>query len=186
VFGAVPHFTHKTEDDQLAGLVEIEQEQIDQLKLLIESLKSNPTGRRHIVTAWNPAYLSEMGLPPCHRDFQCYASNDGHLDLMWAQRSWDIGLGAPFNLVQYALLTHLIGRATGLTPRHLSVNYGDAHLYSNHIEPMRRVIETEKPRNGAPRLIINTSNTDIDGYRPEDFQVVGYESGPFVKLEIAT
>lgn len=158
---------------------------IDQVKLLIDGIKQNPNGRRHIVTAWNPTYLSEMGLPPCHRDFQCYVSNDGHLDLMMAIRSWDTALGGPFNIAQYALLTHLIARATGLKPRHLKINYGDAHLYLNHVEKIHDVITLHQPIECDTQLVINTDNIDIDGYKPSDFDITGYESHPFVKLPIA-
>jgi thymidylate synthase len=161
------------------------QEEVDQLKQLIEMIKCSPTGRRHIVTAWNPGYLKEMGLPPCHRDFQCYVSNDGHLDLMWSQRSWDVALGGPFNIAQYALLTHLIARATGLKPRYLSVNYGDAHLYINHVDQMRDVVINRHPLPCKPKLVIKTDNTNIDGYKIDNFDIEGYESHPHVKLSIA-
>lgn len=170
---------------KLIATVQRRDPNIDQLANLIRDIKSNPRGRRHIVTAWNPADLHLMGLPPCHRDFQCYVSNDGHLDLMWSQRSWDLGLGAPFNIAQYALLTHLIARATGLKPRKLMVNYGDAHLYLNHVEKIREMLKTQQPRECNTQLIINTDNTDIDGYKIEDFDIIGYESGPFVSLPIA-
>lgn len=161
------------------------QPDIDQLKLLIDGINKNPNGRRHIVTAWNPTYLADMGLPPCHRDFQCYVSNDGHLDLMMSIRSWDTALGGPFNIAQYALLTHLIARATGLKPRHLKITYGDAHLYQNHVEPIRNLIETLQPIECDTQLVINTDNVDIDGYKPSDFSITGYEHHPFVKLPIA-
>lgn len=161
------------------------QESFDQIKLLIEGIKKNPNGRRHIVTAWNPAFLSKMGLPPCHRDFQCYVTNDGHLDLMMAIRSWDTALGGPFNIAQYALLTHLIARATGLKARHLKINYGDAHLYLNHVEKIHDVITLRQPIECDTQLVINTDNTDIDGYKPSDFDITGYECHPFVKLPIA-
>lgn len=158
---------------------------IDQIKELLDGIKNNPQGRRHIVTAWNPADIHLMGLPPCHRDFQCYVSNDGHLDLMWSQRSWDLGLGAPYNIAQYALLTHLIARATNLKPRKLSVNFGDAHIYMNHVDLLREAVETREPINCKPQLKINTENIDIDGYNPEDFDIIGYQSHPFIKLPIA-
>jgi len=158
---------------------------IDQIKLLIDGIKKNPNGRRHIVTAWNPTYLDVMGLPPCHRDFQCYVSNDGHLDLMMAIRSWDTGLGGPFNIAQYALLTHLIARATGLKPRHLKINYGDAHIYANHVELLHDMLVQRKPIESNIELVFNTDNVDIDGYKPEDFDIVGYDCHPFIKLPIA-
>lgn len=158
---------------------------IDQLKLLIDGINKNPTGRRHIVTAWNPTYLDVMGLPPCHRDFQCYASNDGSLDLMLAIRSWDVGLGAPFNIAQYALLTHMIARATNRTVRRLIINYGDAHVYLNHVEPLRELLTTARPRDCFPQLHVMTHNIDIDKYEIDDFGISDYQHGPFLKLPIA-
>jgi thymidylate synthase len=158
---------------------------IDQIKKLIVDLKNNKTSRRHIVTAWNPAELDQMGLPPCHRDFQCYVSNDGYLDLMWSQRSWDLGLGAPFNIAQYAFLTHLLAQCAGLKPRYLKVNYGDAHLYLNHIEKMQAVLANCKPIDDNAKLIIKTANTDIDSFDINDFDIDGYQSHAFVKLPIA-
>lgn len=173
---------HRAEDGESIYLY---QEKVDQLQNLINTMMKSPTGRRHIVTAWNPGFISEMGLPPCHRDFQCYVSNDGHVDLMMAQRSWDVGLGAPFNIAQYALLTHLIARATGNKARKLIINYGDAHLYLNHVDIMKQVIEKQDVWPETAQLMINTDNTDIDGYKIEDFSIEGYESGAFVKLPIA-
>lgn len=161
------------------------QETVDQMTNLIERIKTRPRDRRLIVTAWNPAYIEDMGLPPCHRDFQCYVSNDGQLDLMMAIRSWDTCLGGPFNISQYAFLTHLLARATGLTPRRLIINYGDAHIYLNHVEAMKEVLSTRTPIECQTRLMFNTYNTDIDGYKVEDFNIIGYESHPHVKLPIA-
>ena len=161
------------------------QERVDQIGALIERIKTKPRDRRLIVTAWNPGFLTQMGLPPCHRDFQCYVSNNGHLDLMMAIRSWDTCLGGPFNIAQYALLTHLIARATNLKPRHLKINYGDAHIYLNHVDPIIACLKTCEPINCDPVLQINTDNTNIDGYKPGDFEISGYESHPFLKLPIA-
>lgn len=157
----------------------------DQIAELIHMLKTNPEGRRHIVTAWNPAYLKLMGLPPCHRDFQCYVNNDGTLDLKMAIRSWDLGLGGSFNIAQYGLLTHLLARAANLKPGTLRISYGDAHVYLNHVEKLNEHMALHGPKKCSPQLVINTSNTDIDGYKLEDFDIVGYESGPFLKLPIA-
>lgn len=158
---------------------------IDQLKQLIEKLKTNPKDRRLIVTAWNVADLPRMALPPCHRDFQCFVSNDGDLDLMMSIRSWDTALGGPFNIAQYAFLTHLLARTAGLKPRWLKINYGDAHLYLNHLDAIKERLATVEPIDCPTRLVINTDNTDIDGYKPDDFEVAGYESHPFLKLPIA-
>ena len=159
---------------------------VDQIRKLIQGINANPQGRRHLVSAWNVAQLDEMALPPCHWAFQCYASNDGHLDMQVQQRSWDVALGAPFNIAQYALLLHLLARATGRQPRRLAFCYGDAHIYSNHLDAMWHVARGCRREDDAPtRLVIGTANTDIDGYKIEDFDVADYVHNPFVKLEIA-
>lgn len=157
---------------------------IDQVKQAIEGVKNNPNGRRHIVSAWNVGELDEMALPPCHWAHQLYATNDGYLDMMVHQRSWDIGLGCPFNIAQYALLLHLYSRATGRKPRYLNFSYGDAHLYKDHIEQMKEVIGQDVCYDNA-QIVFNTHNTNIDGYKPEDFEIVGYKHKPFVKLEVS-
>lgn len=157
---------------------------IDQVKQVIEGVKRNPHGRRHIVTAWNVAELENMALPPCHWAHQLYATNDGYLDMMVHQRSWDIGLGASFNISQYALLQHLYARATGRKPRYLIYQYGDAHLYKDHVEAMTEVVKREAIQDNA-QIVFHTENTDIDGYKPEDFEIVGYKSHSFVKLPVS-
>lgn len=161
------------------------QESLDQMKNLINDLKNNPRSRRHIVTAWNPAFIKEMGLPPCHYLFQCYVSNDKHLDLKMSIRSWDTCLGGPFNIAQYALLTHLIARAADLKPRYLMISYGDAHIYLNHVDPIKELLATTSPIDCRPQLVITSENTDIDGYTPGDFEVINYKHGKFLKLPIA-
>jgi thymidylate synthase len=169
--------------------ISIYQESVDQIKVLLELIKTQPRGRRHIVTAWNPAFLKDMGLPPCHRDFHCYVSNDGHLDLMMGIRSWDTVLGGPFNIAQYALFTHLIARATDLKPRRLIITYGDAHIYLNHVDLIWKIINEKIPirdeRWIKTELIFKTDNRDIDGYKIEDFDILGYKSHPFMKFPIA-
>lgn len=158
---------------------------IDQIRRLIANIKANPMGRRHIVSAWNVAQLDDMALPPCHWAFQCYASNDGHLDMQVHQRSWDIALGAPFNIAQYALLLTLLARATGRVPRRLMFAFGDAHIYLNHVDAMRDMVARQRYDNEPTRLVINTENTDIDGYSIDDFQIVDYKHQPHIKLPIA-
>jgi len=160
------------------------QEKIDQLANLIEGIKKNPTGRRHIVTAWQPADLDTMGLPPCHYLFQCYVSNDGHLDLKLNIRSSDVFIGLPFNIAQYALLTHIIAQCVNLKPRHLLISLGDAHLYKNHIELAKTALG-KTPIECSPKLIIKNNTTDIDSFKPEDFEIEGYESHSFIKAPIA-
>lgn len=157
---------------------------IDQVTEAVMGIILNPHGRRHIVTAWNVAELENMALPPCHWAHQLYATNDRHLDMMVHQRSWDIGLGASFNIAQYALLQHLYARATGRKPRYLIYQYGDAHLYKDHIEAMKEVVERPAIEDNA-QIVFHTDNTDIDGYKPEDFEIVGYKSHDFVKLPVS-
>lgn len=158
-------------------------EGIDQISKMIDGLKNNEHGRRHIVSAWNVADLPYMSLPPCHWAHQCYVDH-GWLDLKLFLRSSDVMLGLPFNIAQYALLTHLYGRATGLIPRRLIVDIGDAHIYNTHLEAARLVTDRiPEPQN--PKLLISTENTDIDGYTMDDFHVVGYQPMPFIKLPVA-
>ena len=156
----------------------------DQIAVLIAGLKNNPQGRRHIVSAWNVAELDDMALPPCHWAFQCYVSNSGELDMQVNQRSWDLALGAPFNIAQYALLLTLLARATGLEPRKLAFAFGDAHIYQNHVEAMREVVQRPLLDDLAT-LAIGTANRDIDRYVLDDFQVLGYLPRPFIKLDVA-
>lgn len=161
--------------------------EIDQVKNLIEGLKSNPNGRRHIVSAWNVGELDEMALPPCHYVHQCYTS-EGYLDLKLIMRSSDFALGLPFNIAAYAMLTHLYARATGLKPRKLIVDLGDCHIYTNHVEQMKEVLERpliEDDLENPTQLQILTENTDIDGYKPSDFNIINYKYHPFVKLPVA-
>lgn len=159
---------------------------IDQVTSLIHGLRTNPTSRRHIVTAWNVSELDQMALPPCHWAHQAYVTNDGHLDLKVFIRSSDVALGLPFNISQYALLCHLYARAAGLTPRRLIVDLGDAHIYLNHVDAMRDALTTRDYVAGnQPRLIFHTDNTDIDGYKPEDFSVEGYFPHPHIPLPVA-
>lgn len=158
---------------------------IDQIQQLIDGVRSQPAGRRHLVSAWNVGELHEMSLPPCHWAFQCYASNDGHLDMQVNQRSWDVALGAPFNIAQYALLLRLLARATQRQPRRLAFCYGDAHIYENHLEAMLEVVNRPRLDEAPTRLVITTENTDIDGYSLQDFMIENYEHHPHVKLPIA-
>ena len=156
----------------------------DQVKQVVEGIKNNPHGRRHIVTAWNVAELENMALPPCHWWHQLYAVGDEYLDLRVDLRSNDVGLGNPFNIAQYALLQHLYARATGRKPRYLIYQYGDAHLYKDHVEAMKEVVEREAIQDNA-QIVFHTDNTDIDGYKLEDFEIVGYKSHSFVKLPVS-
>jgi thymidylate synthase len=161
------------------------EEGVDQIKQLIHGLRRDRQGRRHIVSAWNVGDLPVMALPPCHWAHQCYVHNDGRLDLKLFMRSSDVGLGLPFNIAQYALLTHLYARAAGLTPGRLIVDLGDAHIYANHIERLQALLRLSEPVGNAPKLVFKTDNVDIDGYKPGDFEVEGYAHYPHVPLPVA-
>eukprot|EP00201_Polytomella_parva_P011595 CAMPEP_0175073910 /NCGR_PEP_ID=MMETSP0052_2-20121109/20897_1 /TAXON_ID=51329 ORGANISM="Polytomella parva, Strain SAG 63-3" /NCGR_SAMPLE_ID=MMETSP0052_2 /ASSEMBLY_ACC=CAM_ASM_000194 /LENGTH=550 /DNA_ID=CAMNT_0016341917 /DNA_START=146 /DNA_END=1798 /DNA_ORIENTATION=- len=155
---------------------------IDQLKDVINRIKANPNDRRLIMTAWNPAALKDMALPPCHMICQFYVAN-GEVSCMMNQRSCDLGLGVPFNIASYALLTRLISQVCGLMPGDFIHVLGDAHVYSNHIEPLKQQLKNE-PRH-FPTLKINANKTVIDDFLFEDFQLEGYNPHPSIKMDMA-
>ncbi|MDO1584458.1 thymidylate synthase [Rhizobium oryzicola] len=155
---------------------------VDQIAKLIDGIKRNPNSRRHIVSAWNPAQVDEMALPPCHCLFQFYVSGD-RLSCQLYQRSGDIFLGVPFNIASYALLTLMVAQVTGYKPGEFIHTLGDAHIYSNHFEQARLQMQrTPKP---LPTMEINPDVTDIFGFRFEDFNLVGYEADAHIKAPVA-
>ncbi|MBU1370514.1 MAG: thymidylate synthase [Bacteroidetes bacterium] len=170
-------------------------EGIDQIKEVIQSIKHNPDSRRHIVAAWNPSVLPESGksfaenvangkaaLPPCHAWFQFYVAN-GKLSCQMYQRSADIFLGVPFNIASYALLTQMIAQVTNLKLGELIMTFGDAHIYINHFEQVKTQL-SRKPKK-LPVMVLNPEVTNIFDFKYEDFELTGYEPYPSIKAAIA-
>ncbi|MDB5621769.1 MAG: thymidylate synthase [Devosia sp.] len=155
---------------------------IDQLGAVIQSIRSKPDSRRHVVSAWNPAEVDEMALPPCHCLFQFYVAN-GKLSCQLYQRSADTFLGVPFNIASYALLTHMVAQVTGLDVGDFVHTFGDVHLYSNHFEQARLQL-TREPR-PLPQLALNPAVTRIEDFRFEDITVSGYDPHPHIKAAVA-
>lgn len=154
---------------------------LDQIDLVIKQIKSNPDSRRHIVTAWNPEDVPSMALPPCHTLFQFYVA-DGKLSCQLYQRSADIFLGVPFNIASYALLTHLIARETNLEVGDFVHSFGDAHLYSNHLDQAQMILDRE-PRE-LPQLVIE-GDAAFDQIDIKDIKVENYNPHPAIKAPIA-
>ncbi len=157
-------------------------EQVDQIARVIESIRSNPDSRRHIVSAWNVADVDDMALPPCHTMFQFYVA-DGKLSCQLYQRSADIFLGVPFNIASYALLTHMVAQVTDLAVGDFVHTLGDAHLYLNHLEQADEQL-TREP-GPLPRLWLNPRVRAIDEFDLDDIEVRDYVAAPTIKAPIA-
>lgn len=155
---------------------------IDQISNVLEMIRKSPESRRLIVSAWNPALVDEMALPPCHALFQFYVA-DGKLSCQLYQRSADVFLGVPFNIASYALLTMMIAQVTGLKPGDFVHTLGDAHLYSNHFDQAREQL-TRTPR-ALPEMKINPAVTDLFAFKYEDFELSGYDPHPHIAAPIA-
>jgi thymidylate synthase len=157
-------------------------ETIDQISNVIEDIKNNPDSRRLIVSAWNPADVPNMALPPCHLLFQFYVA-DGKLSCQLYQRSADSFLGVPFNIASYALLTMMVAQVTGLKPGEFVHTVGDAHIYTNHIEQVElQLTRDPKP---LPKMKLNSNITNIFDFTYEDFELENYESHPHIKGEVS-
>ncbi len=156
---------------------------VDQIKLLIEQLKKNPASRRHLVTGWNPLEADKVALPPCHTLYQFHVSTDNRLSCQLYQRSADLFLGVPFNIASYSLLTHMIAQVTGLKPGHFVHTFGDAHIYSNHLEQVD--LQCSREPRPLPRLILNPEIKDLFDFKYEDITIEGYDPHPGIKAPVA-
>ena len=154
---------------------------IDQIEKLIHGLKTNPNGRRHIVSAWNPADVDDMALPPCHCLFQFFVA-DGKLSCQLYQRSADVFLGVPFNIASYALLTMMMAQVVGLEPGEFVHTFGDAHLYLNHVEQAE--LQLSRAPLPLPTMTI-TPRDDLFAYQLSDFMLEGYAPWPHIKAPVA-
>ena len=155
---------------------------IDQLSQVIDQIRHNPDSRRMIVSAWNPGEVDKMALPPCHCLFQFYVA-DGKLSCQLYQRSADTFLGVPFNIASYALLTMMVAQVCGLKPKDFVHTFGDAHIYSNHVEQAK--LQLSRDPRPLPTMRINPEVKDIFSFQYEDFQLENYDPHPHIKADVA-
>ena len=155
---------------------------IDQLANVVDMIRRTPDSRRLIVSAWNPAEVDDMALPPCHTLFQFYVA-DGRLSCQLYQRSADMFLGVPFNIASYALLTMMVAQACGLQPGDFVHTFGDAHIYRNHFEQVREQLSRES--RALPKMVINPDVKDVFAFKYEDFHLEGYDPWPAIKAPVA-
>lgn len=176
---------HDEQIDYESGLYESTPQGVDQLKNVIDSIRFDPYGRRHIITAWNPQQLNKMALPPCHMMVQFYVNN-GELSSQFYMRSVDSFLGLPFNILSYAIMTRIVAETCGLTAKEIVFVGGDTHIYTNHVNQVSEQINREPFE--FPTMTINKklwTVEDIEKLEFKDFEIVGYQSHPSIKAEMA-
>jgi thymidylate synthase len=161
----------------------VHHKEVDQLKILVEGIKQDPNGRRHILTAWNPGELDQMALPPCHVLCQFYVNKNKELSCHMYQRSVDVFLGLPFNIASYALFTHLIAQVCGLGVAELVISTGDTHIYTNHVEQVKE--QLSRAPLPLPTLKINHTIKNIDDFSPNDIELVDYKCYTAIKATMA-
>lgn len=155
---------------------------IDQISKVVDQIRNNPNSRRHIVSAWNPALVDEMALPPCHALFQFYVA-DGKLSCQLYQRSADSFLGVPFNIASYALLTLMMAQVTGLKPGEFVHTFGDVHLYNNHLEQAK--LQLSRTPRALPQMKLNPKINNLFDFDFEDFTLENYDPHPHIKAQVA-
>lgn len=158
-------------------------EGVDQIVKLQQNLIDDPFSRRHVVSAWNPADLHLMALPPCHRSFQVYLTSSNALDMLVDMRSADMFLGVPFNIASYAALMHILAWPIKATPRNLTLNIGDAHVYQNHVDQTYELLERAWPK--LPTLKMHRGFAHASAHMPKDFEIVNYNPLPGITAEVA-
>ena len=155
---------------------------VDQISKVLHSIKNNPNSRRHIVSAWNPSFVDDMALPPCHTMFQFYVA-DGKLSCQLYQRSADTFLGVPFNIASYALLTMMIAQVCDLEPGEFVHTFGDVHLYNDHLEQAR--LQLTRTPDKLPTMKINPEVKDLFAFSFEDFELIDYNPQPHIKASVS-
>lgn len=161
----------------------VNNEHVDQVANLISDLRKNPFSRRHIVSAWNPADVPQMKLPPCHTLWQCHVSTTGKLNLHLYARSIDSFLGLPFNIASYALLDLILARVVGLKPGELVISFGDLHIYKNHFDQVHLQL-TREPK-GLPIVQLSPYATELNHFLPDSFALINYDPHPAIKAPVA-
>jgi thymidylate synthase len=157
---------------------------VDQIQQIIHLLKNDPMSRRIILTAWNPCQINQVNLPPCHMMCQFYVSSNKELSCMMYQRSADIGLGLPFNIASYAVLTYMLAKLTNLKPKKLSITIGDAHIYENHFEALKEQIRREPYEFPKLELNLEKEYNKIEDFDINDFKIINYKYCEHLKMEM--